>query len=101
MARLRWLRWGDALLGWLVLLFGLSLLFAGMPSQAAMALAAGLLLAGALILGVRGRWGPRSGATAVVVSRRLGGGDGARFGVGTGADLVMGTAGTGVCLLRA
>jgi hypothetical protein len=101
MARLRWLRWGDALLGWLVLLLGLSLLFPGMPSQAAMALAAGLLLAGALSLRVRVGWRPLSGTTTFVVSRRLRAGDHAWFVHGSDADLVLVTARHGLRLVIA
>ncbi len=102
MARLRWLRWGDALLGWLVLLLGLSLLVPGLPSQAAMAVAAGLLLAGAaLILRVRLGWRPLSGATTLVVSRRLRPGDRAWFVHGSDADLVLVTARHGLRLVIA
>jgi hypothetical protein len=101
MARLRWLRWGDALLGWLVLLFGLSLLVPRLPSQAAMAGAAGLLLAGALILRVRVGWRPLSGATTLVMSRRLRPGDRAWFVHGSDADLVLVTARHGLRLVIA
>ena len=79
MARLRWLRWGDALLGWLVLLLGLSLLFPRVPAETAMVIAAGLLVAGSLILRVRSGWRPLSGTTTLVVSRRLRPGDRAWF----------------------
>jgi hypothetical protein len=101
MARLRWLRWGDALLGWLVLLLGLSLLVPRLPSQAAMAGAAGLLLAGALILRVRVGWRPLSGATTLMVSRRLRPGDRAWFVHGSDADLVLVTARHGLRLVIA
>ena len=101
MARLRWLRWGDALLAWLVLLFGLSLLVPRMPSQTAMAVAAGLLLAGSLILRVRSGWRPLSGTTTLVVSRRLRPGDRAWFVHGSDADLVLVTARHGLRLVIA
>ena len=101
MARLRWLRWGDALLGWLVLLLGLSLLVPRLPSQAAMAVAACLLLVGALILRVRSGWRPLSGATTLVVSRRLRPGDRAWFVHGSDADLVLVTARHGLRLVIA
>jgi hypothetical protein len=101
MARLRWLRWGDALLGWLVLLLGLSLLVPRLPSQAAMAGAAGLLLAGALILRVRVGWRPLSGATTLMVSRGLRPGDRAWFVHGSDADLVLVTARHGLRLVIA
>ena len=101
MARLRWLRWGDALLGWLVLLLGLSLLFPRVPAQTAMAVAAGLLLAGSLILRVRLGWRPLSGTTTLVVSRRLRPGDRAWFVHGSDADLVLVTARHGFRLIIA
>jgi hypothetical protein len=101
MARLGWLRLGDALLGWLVLLLGLSLLVPRLPSQAAMAVAGGLLLAGALILRVRLGWRPLSAATTLVVSRRLRPGDRAWFVHGSDADLVLVTARHGLRLVIA
>ena len=101
MARLRWLRLGDALLGWLVLLLGLSLLFPGVPSQTAMVIAAGLLLAGSLIFRVRLGWRPLSGTTTFVVSRRLRPGDRAWFVHGSDADLVLVTARHGLRLVIA
>ena len=91
-ARLRRLRWGDALLGWLALLLGLSLLFPPIPSQTAIAVAAGLLLAGALIPRLRLGWRPLSAPTTFVVSRRLRPGDRAWFVHGGDADLVLVTA---------
>jgi len=101
MARLRWLRWGDALLGWLVLLLGLSLLVPRVPAQTAMVIAAGLLLAGSLILRVRSGWRPLSGTTTLVVSRRLRPGDRAWFVHGSDADLVLVTARHGFRLVIA
>ncbi len=59
MARLRWLRWGDALLGWLVLLLGLSLLFPRVPAETAMVIAAGLLVSDADLVLVTARHGFR------------------------------------------
>ena len=92
MARLRWLRWGDALVGWLALLLGLGLWLPRLPSQAAMGLAAGLLFAGALIPRLRQRWRPLTATTTLLVSRRLRPGDRAWFVHGSDADLVLVTA---------
>ena len=66
-----------------------------------MALAAGLLLAGALILRIRVRWRPLSGTTTFVVSRRLRAGDRAWFVHGNDADLVLVTARHGFRLVIA
>ena len=101
MARLRWLRWADAFLGWLVLLLGLSLLFPRLPSPAAMTLAAGLLFAGALILRLRLGWRPLSGTATFVMSRGLRPGDRAWFVHGSDADLVLVTARHGLRLVIA
>ena len=92
MARLRWLRWGDALVAWLALLIGLGLWLPRLPSQAAMGLAAGLLFAGALIPRLRLRWRPLTAIITLLVSRRLRPGDRAWFVHGSDADLVLVTA---------
>ena len=91
-ARLAWLRWGDVLVGWLALVLGLSLWLPRLPTQAAMALAAVLLLAGTLIPRLRHGWRPLSAATTLVVSRQLRPGDRAWFIHGSDADLVLVTA---------
>ena len=91
-AKLRWLRWGDALAGWLALLIALALGPPRLPPQTAMGLAAGLLLGGALIPRLRLRWRPLSAATTLLVSRPLRPGDRAWFVHGTDADLVLVTA---------
>jgi hypothetical protein len=91
-ARLRWLRWGDALFGWLALLLGLNLWLPRMPAQAAMTLAAALLLAGAFIPRLRQGWRPLSATTTLVMSRGLRPGDRAWFVRGSDADLVLVTA---------
>ena len=91
-ARLRWLRWGDVLVGWLALLLGLSLWLPRLPGQAAMGLATALLLAGALIPRLRVGWRPLSATTTLVVSRQLRPGDRAWFVHGSDADLVLVTA---------
>jgi len=92
MTRLRWLRCGDALLGWLVLLLALTALVPGVPAPAAMMVAAGLLLASALILRLRLGWRPLSAPTTFLVSRGLRPGDRAWFVHGRDADLVLVTA---------
>ena len=92
MAKLRWLRWGDALVAWLALLLGLGLWLPRLPSQAAMGLAAGLLFAGALIPRLRLRWRPLTAIITLLVSRRLRPGDRAWFVNGSNADLVLVTA---------
>jgi hypothetical protein len=91
-ARLRWLRWGDVLVGWLALLLALSFWLPRIPTQAAMALAAGALFAGALIPRLRVGWRPLSATTTLLVSRRLRPGDRAWFVHGSDADLVLVTA---------
>jgi hypothetical protein len=101
MARLRWLRWGDLLLAWLLLLLGLTLWLPRLTSQPAMLLAAGLLLAGALMPRVRLGWRPVSAATTLVVSRGLRPGDRAWFVHGSDADLVLVTARHGFRLVIA
>ena len=90
--RLRWLRWADVLGGWLALLLSLSLWLPRLPAQAAMGLAAALLLAGALVPRLRLGWRPFSATTTLVVSRQLRPGDRAWFVHGSDADLVLVTA---------
>jgi len=92
LAKLRWLRWGDALVGWLALLIGLGLWLPRLPSQAAMGLAAVLLFAGAMIPRLRVGWRPLSATTTLMVSRPLRPGDRAWFVHGSDADLVLVTA---------
>ena len=101
MTRLRWLRCGDALLGWLVLLLALTALVPGVPAPAAMMVAGGLLLAGALILRLRLGWRPLSALTTFLVSRGLRPGDRAWFVHGRDADLVLVTARHGFRLVIA
>jgi hypothetical protein len=91
-SRLRWFRGADALLAWLTLLLGLTMLVPQMPPQTAMVLAAGLLVLVALIPRLRLAWRPVSGTTTVLVSRGLRPGDRAWFVHGSGADLVLVTA---------
>jgi len=91
-SRLRWLRWADALAGWLSLLLGWSLLAPRVPSQAAMTLAAGLLGAAALIPRLRLGWRPVSALTTLLASRGLSPGDHAWFVHGGDAHLVLVTA---------
>ena len=91
-SRLRWLRWLDACLAWLTLLIGSSVLLPQVPPQAAMVLAAGLLLVAALIPRLRFAWRPVSATTTFLVSRGLRPGDHVWFVHGHGADLVLVTA---------
>ena len=84
-----------------MLLLGLSLLFPRVPAETAMVIAAGLLVAGSLILRVRSGWRPLSGTTTLVVSRRLRPGDRAWFVHGSDADLVLVTARHGFRLIIA
>ena len=91
-SRLRWLRWADTLLAWLVLLLGLSVLLPQVPSQAAMIVAAGTLFAAALLPRLRVAWRPVSATTTLLVSRGLRPGDRAWFVHGRDADLVLVTA---------
>jgi hypothetical protein len=95
-SRLRWLRGLDALLAWLTVLLGLTILLPQVPPQTAMMLAAGLLLLVALIPRLRLAWRPVSATTTVLVSRGLRPGDRAWFVHGSGADLVLVTARHGV-----
>lgn len=91
-SRLRWLRWLDALLAWLTILLGLTVLFPHVPPQTAMMLAAGLILTVSLIPRLRLAWRPISATTTLSLSRRLRPGDRAWFVHGSGADLVLVTA---------
>jgi hypothetical protein len=100
-ARRRWLRWADALAGWFALLLGIGLWLPRLPAQAAMALAAALLLAGALIPRLRSGWRPLSATTALVMSRELRPGDRAWFIHGSDADLILVTARHGLRIVIA
>jgi hypothetical protein len=88
----RWLRVGDLLLAWLLLLVGATVWLPALSPRAAMILAAGLLVGGALIPRVRLGWRPLSGVATVLVSRGLRPGDRAWFVHGGDADLVLVTA---------
>lgn len=101
MNRLRWLRWGDALLGWLALLIGLHVLVPRLSAETAMVGAAALLVAGALIPRLRLGWRPLSATATLVVSRRLRPGDRAWFVHGDDADLVLVTARHGLRIVIA
>jgi hypothetical protein len=100
-SRLRWLRWADALAGWLALLAVLGLLLPAVPAPAAMTLAAGLLAAGALTPRLRLVWRPLSAAATVLASRGLRPGDHAWFVHGDDARLVLVTARHGLRLVIA
>lgn len=91
-SRLRWLRWGDALVGWLALAVTLGLAAPRLPAQAALTLAAGLLGAAALIPRLRLAWRPLSAITTFLASRGLAAGDHAWFVHGGDAHLVLVTA---------
>src|SRR5262249_18849395 len=101
MGRLRWLRWADALLAWLVVLLGLAFSLPALPWQPAVVLATALLVGGALIPRVRLRWRPLSATTTLAVSRGLRPGDRAWFVRGGDADLVLVTARHGLRLVIA
>jgi hypothetical protein len=101
MNRLRWLRWGDALLGWLALLIGLHVLVPRLSAETAMVGAAALLVAGTLIPRLRLGWRPLSATATLVVSRRLRPGDRAWFVHGDDADLVLVTARHGLRIVIA
>jgi hypothetical protein len=100
-SRLRWFRGLDALLAWLTVLLGLTMLFPQVPPRTAMMLAAGLLFLVALIPRLRLAWRPVSGTTTVLVSRGLRPGDRAWFVHGRGADLVLVTARHGLRMVVA
>jgi hypothetical protein len=95
-SRLRGLRGLDALLAWLTVLLGLTILLPQIPPQTAMMLAAGLVLPVSLIPRLRHVWRPISAATTLSLSRGLRPGDRAWFVHGSGADLVLVTARHGV-----
>lgn len=78
------------------MLLGLSVLGPQVPSQAAMMLAAGMLLVAAMIPRLRLAWRPISAATTLWLSRGLRPGDRAWFVHGSGVDLVLVTARHGV-----
>lgn len=90
-SRLRWLRWADACLVWLIVL-GSSVLFPRVSLQAAMMLAAAMLLVAAMIPRLRLAWRPISATMTLWLSRGLRPGDRAWFFHGSGVDLVLVTA---------
>jgi hypothetical protein len=101
MSRLRWLRWTDAVLAWLALALGLTVLLPRIPASTAMALAIGLLFVVSLIPRLRQAWRPLSAMTTLVISRGLRPGDRAWFVHGRDADLVLVTARHGVRIVVA
>jgi hypothetical protein len=82
----------DAWVAWLALLLALAAVLPRLPSQTAMVLAAGMLLAASPITRLRLAWRPVSAATTFLISRGLRPGDRAWFVHGRGADLVLVTA---------
>jgi hypothetical protein len=97
----RWLRAGDLLLAWLLLLAGSAIWLPALPARAAVILAALVVLGGALVPRVRLGWRPLAGMTTVMVSRGLRPGDRAWFVHGGDADLVLVTARHGLRLVIA
>jgi hypothetical protein len=101
MARRGWLRWGDALLAWL-LAWGIAVLALGPGRGRAAAVAAlVLVVAGALVQPARVRWRPLSGWAALRLSRDLRPGDRAWYLGAREASLVVVTARHGVRLVIA
>jgi hypothetical protein len=95
-SRVRWLRWMDALLAWLGVWLGLSVLLPAMALGPTMVLAAATLLLAAAVPGIRRAWRPVSATVSLLVSRRLRPGDRAWFVHRRDADLVLVTARHGV-----
>src|SRR5258706_8754496 len=89
MSRLRWLRWTDAVLAWLALVLGLTVLLPRMPAPPAMALAICLLFVVSLIPRLRQAWRPLSAITTLAISHGLPPGDLAWFVHWRDADLVL------------
>ena len=99
--RVRWLRWLDALVAWLILWGGVAMLFPG-PTGLAQATIAGVIVgAAAAIVPLRVRWRPMSGWVALVVSRPLRPGDRAWHVLAGEAELVVVTARRGLRLVIA
>jgi hypothetical protein len=99
-SRLRWLRWLDGLVAWLLLAAGLRLL---VPLDERPALVAAFLVvaAGAAMPLVRSRWRPVSGPVGLSVSRRLRPGDRAWYVRAGEADRVLITARHGLRMVIA
>jgi hypothetical protein len=100
-ARRRWLRWGDALVAWLVL-WGVAVLALGPDRLEAAAVLALLgVVAGVFIQPLGARWRPLSGWVALRISRDLRPGDRAWYLGAREASLVVVTARHGVRLVIA
>jgi hypothetical protein len=91
-ARLRYLRWLDALAAWLVLWGAGTLLVPSLPLDRGFALALVLVVAGGMVPSLRVRWRPISGVVGIMVSRRLRAGDRAWYVRARQADMVIVTA---------
>jgi hypothetical protein len=96
--RATYLRWVDALVGWLGLALVAALLLPEATWSVAMIVAAAALTAGVMVLGVRVRWRPISGYVGLSVSRTLRPGDRAWYVRADRADVVVVTARRGLRL---
>ena len=99
--RVRWLRWLDALLVWLILWAGVAMLLPGLTGSAQATMAAVIVGAAAATAALRVRCRPISGWVALVVSRPLRPGDRAWHVRAGEAELVVVTARRGFRLVIA
>lgn len=100
-SRLRWLRWLDGLLAWLVLWGTAMLMLPSLASAQGLVLSLAVVGIGIMIRPLRVRWRPVTGPVGLAVSRRLRPGDRAWYVRGREADVVLVTARHGVRLVVA
>ena len=96
MTRARYLRWLDAVVGWLGVLLLVAAALPPMPPAAETLVAAFLVGLAATLTPVRARWRPVSGVVGFLVSRALRPGDRAWYVRSARADLVIVTARRGL-----
>lgn len=92
MTRLGWLRFGDAVVGWLAVLVALRVALPFLPPQTSLVVATVVVFVVSLMPRLRVGWRPLSAITTFVMSSGLRPGDRAWFVHGRDADLVLVTA---------
>lgn len=99
--RARWLRWADALVGWLALWLAATLALPRLAGAPAALLAGLLVVALSVPLAVRGRWRPISAPVALALSRSLRAGDRVWHVYPGGAEIALVTARRGLRIVIA
>jgi len=97
--RRRWLRWCDALVGWVLLGAVVAAMLGQTRLEAAAVVSLGLVVAGTRIQPLRVRWRPISGWVGLRISRELRPGDRAWYVGPREASLVVVTGRNGVRLV--